>query len=674
MALSQDGKRLAYVTQGQRSMDSLWVIGTAPGSVPHALGLGKMPEWAPQGHRFAYYYAAAGSLQLRVYDESTGSRVVTQLRGGIRPTAALSGYVDEPLIFSWSPDGTRIAFTSEVSLEVWRGSSSQIDAPNHLLPRRDRRSAAAPVPTGAPVVLGRNAPLSAAMQGVLAATVGNRFQNGQFTGLAAESASVPGRVVNQLFVVDIASGRTRQLTADTSGFFYPAWSPSGRVIAVTSPEGREIRGHLPDTTNLYLVDTASGRAMRLTTGPGQKRLPAWSSDGAKVAYLTRSQMFDMASVMVVPGTGGTPLNVTELLDRQLYSFHFAPDGHSIIADVPEGTSRPVVRVDAISGRVETVTPPGDVVSDWALSRSGAMAWVHNDPRHYQVLAFVDRLGDSARTLVDLNPQVASWELGDQRVVQWRSLEGDTLEGVLILPVGYTSGIRYPLVVDGYSGNTNSLQAGVIKANQTLAARGYAVFLPNHRGPHIYQNYQLKGKRYTDKGKGLKGIDVLVDDVLSGIDTLIAQGIVDSTRLAIFGYSNGGATVNYLITRTTRFRCAISAAPAVTDRATDFFLNWDPSYAVFWDEGYAPWERPDLYAAVSPVYHLDRVRTPLLLAVGDRDAGFLLGTLEMYRGLRWLNRDVTLLRYPGQAHVFEGPAMVDFWNRAYRFLDDHLSRN
>ncbi len=661
LALAPDGTLLAYVSGGERVADSVWVTGTKPGSVPRALGPGKMPRWAPEGRRLAFYSARTGSLQLWLYDADVGSvRVVTRMPAGINPSAPLSGHIDEPLTYTWSGDGAQIAFTSEVAIpDPEQGKQASIELPVRI---------------GAPAVFDRNAPLDAAMRGVFVASVGNRFVNGRFTGLDATPWARSRRAVNQVFVVELASGRLRQLTADTAGYFYPAWAPSGHTIAATSPEGRVSRAHLPDTTNIYLLNEQTGGATRLTSGPGLKRLPAWSGDGSTVAYVTRSQMFGLQAVMVVPANGGAPSNVTERLDRQVENFHFTPDGRSILTIVPDGVARPLVRIDLASQRAEPLTPPGAVVSDVAVSRSGLLAWVSNDVRHYQLISVVVAPGDSARALVDLNPQTATWELGDQRVVRWKTAGGDTLDGVLILPIGYRPGTRYPLVVDGYGGHTNSLQTSVINANQTLAARGYVVFLPNHRGPHIYQNYQSWGRVYTDKGKGPQGIAVLVDDILSGVDTLIAQGLADSTRLALFGYSNGGGAVNYMITRTTRFRCAISAAPAVTDRAADFFLLGDPSYPLFWDEGYTPWERPDLYAAVSPVYHLDRVHTPLLLAVGDRDTAFLLGTLEMYRGLRWLHRDVTLLRYRDQSHELEGAALEDLWNRVYAFLDDHLTRN
>jgi dipeptidyl aminopeptidase/acylaminoacyl peptidase len=659
LALAPDGRRLAYVVSGDRSADSVWVVTTTPGSRPRSLGPGKLPRWAPNGTTLAFYSARGGSFQLWLYEEATGAvRPLTHVRGGIRPSAPLSGPPDELLLYSWAPDGKQLVFTMEVSV----GEA--------MAPPSDSLT---PAPPPIAVVLDRTAPLADAMAGVFAVTPGNRFVHGRFTQTSKDSPRRTARMSNQVFVVAVHSGEVRQLTTDTAGYFYPAWSPNGRTLAVASPEGRPATWHLPDTTQLYLVGVATGQATRLTTGPGQKRLPVWTPRGTKVAYLARPQFFGLSAIETVPADGSAPASVVSgQLDRNVADFQFAPDGRAVYAAVPNGVTQPVVRIELGSGRVEWLTLLGEVISEVAVAPSGTLAWVRSDRRHSQVLMVAPHPGGTPQVLVDINPQTASWQLGEQRVVRWRNQVGDTLEGVVILPVGYQAGRRYPLVVDGYSGRRDVLQATTVLANQTLAQRGYVVFFPNHRAPHTYQNYQLKGRAYEDKGRGPGGIAVLIDDLTSGVDTLIAHGLVDARRMCLFGFSNGGASVSYVLTRTSRFRCAVAAAPAVTDRALSFFLNWDPSYALFWADGHAPWERPELYAALSPVYQLDRIQTPLLLAVGDHDVGFILGTLALYRGLRWLERDVTLVRYPGQGHVLTGAALADFWARVYAFFAEHLT--
>ncbi len=674
LALSPDGTRLAYVlADDDETYDTLMVIGTTNVTTPRALGAGIMPRWSPRGHVLAFYSARGDgrTLQLWLYDDATGAlRQLTHVPGGIQPSAPLSAYNDSPLLYTWSPDGTRIAFTAEVSLAA--PSPAGVNQPYAISPSGRPGPLDTARRSGTPMVLDGQTPLAWAINGIFPATFGNRFENGRLVQETTDPTTGSPRVANELFITDVASGQVRRLTADMAGYFYPDWSPDGHTVAVASPEGRPATVHLPDTTNIYLIDVASGHAAALTSGAGMKLLPAWSPDGKWIAYCVVPGLFGMHAIMVARSTGGEPpRDLTAQLDRQVYEFTWAPDARAVLAAVPDGPFHPIVRLDLTSGRVTPATPVGNITHYFALARSGTMVWAYNDPQHRDVLALARTPGAPAQPLVDLNPQTATWRLGEQRVVHWHNHTGDTVDGILVLPTAYQAGVRYPLIVDGYSGFRNELQSSTIQANQTLAGRGYAVFLPGHRAPHTYQNYELKGKVYTDKGKGPPGIGVLVDDILSGVDTLIAQGIADSSRMCLFGYSNGGGTVNYMITHTARFRCAVSASAAVTDRATDFFVSGDPAYPMFWDEGHAPWQRPDVYVAVSPVYHLDQVRTPLLLSIGDHDAAMLLGTLEMYRGLRWLGRDVTLLRYPGQSHELEGAALEDFWTRVYAFFDQYL---
>jgi dipeptidyl aminopeptidase/acylaminoacyl peptidase len=107
----------------------------------------------------------------------------------------------------------------------------------------------------------------------------------------------------------------------------------------------------------------------------------------------------------------------------------------------------------------------------------------------------------------------------------------------------------------------------------------------------------------------------------------------------------------------------------------FFLNSDTAFYPRILGNITPWDNPSEYTAVSPIYHLDKVKIPILLAVGDRESNeFLLPMIEMYNGLRYLKRHVTLLRYPDQAHGFTGEALNDYVDRAYAFFDRHLKPN
>lgn len=307
-----------------------------------------------------------------------------------------------------------------------------------------------------------------------------------------------------------------------------------------------------------------------------------------------------------------------------------------------------------------------------VSRVGTIAWAQSDGASPARLYVRPPSQRAAYVLVDLTaPKLTRLQLGKQEVIRWKTRRGDDREGVLVKPVGYQEGRRYPLIVDAYPKVLNGFKASPMRPGQGWAAKGYAVFYPAGDGPHVWE-IPWKSMTNNTRAKGPKGVDVAVDDVLSGVDELIHRGIVDPDRMCLYGFSNGGAVVNQVVTKTTRFQCAVSVAAALSaDWSTRFFLSPGPKFIPLM-VGATPWENPQAYLELSALYRLDQVTTPMLLADGDNDGGFLLGAIEMYNGLRYLGKEVTFLRYPNQGHGFKGAAMQDFWARENAFFEKYLA--
>jgi dipeptidyl aminopeptidase/acylaminoacyl peptidase len=378
----------------------------------------------------------------------------------------------------------------------------------------------------------------------------------------------------------------------------------------------------------------------------------------------------MRSAFVVSSLGGVPVNVTARLARNVRQLRWEQSARSVIVNYEDGVSWSIARINVPTGVVKLIS------SDYpawrtqiTTSSSGAIAWAYSDGTSVGAIKMLPSGSGHPIALFDTNPQIRQWELGEQEVIKWRNHRGEEKEGILIKPINYEEGKRYPLIVDAYPMQGNWFKAYPMGANQGWASRGYAVFQPDPRTPHTIEGF-FKTDAFDQAGKGPRGWDVTVDDVVSGVNELIKRGIVDSHRMGLYGFSNGGGAVNYLVTRTTRFKCAVSVAGVYADWLRPLFLFTDsniPSWA-----GVTPWDDPEAYVQLSAIFHLDKVTTPMLLADGDNDGDFLLDSIEMYNGLRWLKREVTLLRYPGQGHGFEGKAMEDFWNREKAFFDKYLS--
>lgn len=664
LSLSPDGKMLAYSTWES----DLWLVATRPGSLPHQLAKGTFPLWSPDGKHLAYYSDVSGTFQLWVLDNDSGhAEQVTHVQGGIDPDhgSGMSGWRSDPLRYSWSPDGSKLVFPSQVTLA-------------QAIPKVQNQRAAAPLPndTQAPLVLTTTTPANWTLRGIFSREFSKGFTadwEKNTDSNSGDAYSLPARTVSQLFVIDVGTKTLKQLTNDDGMYFNPDWSPDGQRIVCASSEGRALHGEfwqLP-ATNIYLIDVITGAKQALTKGAGERRVPHWSPDGKWIAY-SFVERFGMQFVYVIPRGGGTPIKLTSALDRSVELFHWSPDSNSIIVVTQDGVSYPISRVAFPTGTFTRLSESAAAYR-WAtaISATGSFVWEESSKDSTGVIHILPVGAVSSYVLLNMNPQIKEWELGEQEVFRWKNRRGDEMEGILIKPVEYEEGHRYPLIVDGYPGIASGLAAGPMIGNQAWAARGYVVFFPDARAPHTWMN-RFRNPALDHAAKGPKGWDVTVDDVLSGVDELVGRGIVDPERMGLYGFSNGGGVVNYLVTRTDRFKCAVSVAGSLSDWIRPVLMHSDQTVLTTWAGDITPWDDPGGYIELSAVYHIRSVKTPMLLAVGDEDGDFLIDTIEMYNGLRWFGRDVTLLRYPGQEHGFTGVAFTDFWKRETSFFDKYLT--
>jgi dipeptidyl aminopeptidase/acylaminoacyl peptidase len=658
LELSPNGETLAYGLE-----ENLWVIGAKPGSTPRKIAHGNVPRWSPNGRYLAYYSDDSGTNQLWVFDfESSKKERVTDMQGGIDPDpwTRIIGFPHDALRVGWSPDSKRLIFASQVVVGNETHGKTQDAA---VVARSSIRS-------GTPLVLTADTPPQWTLSGILPhQTLDLQWAAWEKHSRMTKKASARPITESQLFVVDTKTKTIRQLTHDNGGCFNPDWSPDGRSIVCASSEGRSLVGAGSGPTQIHMIDTLSGSKTSLTVGRGNKRLPSWSPDGNWIAYLSSDDAFREA-LFVISTSENKAYDMTSKLDRVVRGFRWTDDGHSMAIMIADGLSNPILQIDVPSGTVEeTLTESSVSRRSLASSRSGRIAWEESNGSSYGVIRMEAGTSRTPYVVLDLNPQIDTWQLGKQEIVRWTNSRGDKLEGTVIKPAGYNEGQKYPLIVDGYPVLGNFFRGITLFGNQAWASRGYVVFNPHSRAPHVWVN-PIGSKAYDEAGKGPGGWDIAVDDVLSGVDELIRRGLVDPDRMGLYGMSMGGGIVDYLVTRTNRFKCAVSVGSMYPDWARPVLLEFDTAVPRLAGSK-TPWDDPAGYAQLSTVYHLDKVSTPMLLAVGDDDAFNLLGMIEMFNGLRWFRKDVTLLRYPNQGHVFTGASLRDFWNRENAFFDRYL---
>lgn len=635
LTLSPDGNTLAFSQGGD-----IWLLSTTAGSPARRIAAGWSPTWSQSGERIAYYSSGAEVPGVQVFaaDVGTGAvQQVTTVEGGVIPDQ-----------ISWSRDD-RLAFIVAVSQSPDKSAYDHAPEP-------------ASMERGFPLVLGPDSPDGYALDGII-------------TGVAGPH-SEPAEAL-EVFVHDLTSGDTKQLSRDGLGCLSLTWSPDGSTIACVSQGGFQNGAPISD---VHLLDGETGVSRQIAPGDPRADSPQWSPDGRRIAYARYSRAaLESSGVSVVElDAGGQATRTVDVFSGPVVDLAWAADGQSLFIVQTDGVTQPVLRIELSTRDVRRIGTSTGVVGPRSLSVSvtGTVAWTESRGDRPAVVRLLRPETSAPEDLYDPNPQLAGVHMGRQEIVQWRNRAGDEREGILILPVGYESGRRYPLLVSAYSEGThlNTFYSDPTPAfgNQRHAALGYAVFFPGPRVPWMYG-----GAATSDFVGGPAGWDVTVDDVESGVDVLIQRGFVDPDRMAIMGFSNGGAAATAVITRTDRYAAAVVAAPAN--------LNWVES-ALRQDNQAKRWiptrqfmgikedilENPAAYVAGSPVFQVGNITTPLLLAVGDRDnSSFTVPTVEVYLALRRLGRDVTLLRYAGMPHGFFGPSAVDLNERIDAFLDLHL---
>jgi dipeptidyl aminopeptidase/acylaminoacyl peptidase len=644
--LSADGLHLAYTVNRPYTVSEIWVADAHPNARPRFLAKGAVPRWSPDGKRIAFFAENEGKTQIWVADPGTGvARALTKFSAGIQLFSDIA-LIGLPIMgkrtFSWSPDSQAIA----LSVPLPRTSDR---APNVA-------TGSDPNLAKSPLVFTRDSPIGAGSVNVFKANESWRVRR--------------DRGDAHLFLINVTSGLTEQLTTNGTQYFDPSWSPDGASIVFISAESRPLLRLGPPATNVYELDLRSRLQKRLTTGDGIKVLPQISPDGKFVAYGEAADYTALGQIQVVKRDGGNPAMMTKRVNRSIRWFTWdAMRLDSLLVRVRDGVQEQVLRgsvTNALFSKVEGTSDSPQITSQ---AKDGTLAWSQDDPIHHGLIRVLRPNAQTPADLFNVNPQIASWTLGAQEIVKWRNSRGEQIEGVLIKPVGYRSDQSYPTVVDTYPGRLNDFKGDLIRANQVLAARGYAVLFTNSRAPHVAEIY-TKDAAFGDAARGEQGADIAFDDTMSGVEYLVKRGIADPSKLVLFGHSNASSTAGYVLTRTDRFKAAFLSGD-FSDWALTFFLAPEVEYIPFVFGG-EPWKNSGAYVKFSLLYHADRITTPLMLAVGDKDTMSLINSIELFNVLHLLRRDVTLVRYPdaGHAIALESPRHGnDFWNRVFMFFDE-----
>jgi dipeptidyl aminopeptidase/acylaminoacyl peptidase len=480
-------------------------------------------------------------------------------------------------------------------------------------------------------------------------------------------------VRQQVWLVDVITGKRRMLTSEPVDHEYPQWSPDGSRIAVKIPNRNGMH------SQIGLVDVATGEVTLIGPRDGIAGCWAWSPDGSRLLIAgdtEQSWQFDVFLYMVDskatkrltadlacqpdPGvpTMTPPSQPVWIDDRRavLHALHGGSSGLYEI-DVEEDI---VEQVHDWHGQNAFLNadPSGRffVQSGSSLDSAGHLVRFDRETRG------AHRIVEPNRRLLARTPAACAERIEIER--------GEfTIQAWLLFPPEFDPRRRYPIVLDVHGGPNSWYGPGFNPTQQALAGAGFLTLFSNPRGSGSY------GRRFTQQViRDWGGEDFL--DLMAVLDTALERPYAEATRCGVIGYSYGGFMASWIIGHTDRFRAAVIGAPVVD--LVSFYGTADIGHDFGpMQIGSKPHDDPEEYRRRSPITYLHKAKTPTLILHGEADDRVPISQGEqLFTTLKENGCEAEFLRYPGGSHVSvtrTGPPAhrLDYLERITDWFARHL---
>ncbi len=610
--ISPNGSRVAYARRSNdimsdQAVSNIWIV-DADGKNHRPLLSGAQsyssPRWSPSGDRLAYVSSDGDrGAQIHVRWMDTGqTAVLSNVRGG-------------PSSLSWSPDGTKIAFSMFV-----KGEGATLAKP---LATPEGAKWAPPV------------------------TVINAMR------YRADGAGYLEHGNTHLFVLSADGGTPRQITEGDIDHGGPySWSADGQRLYFAANIQDEWQ-HDPLEAELWSVDVSNGELTQLTERNGPDFSPVVSPDGSKLAYLgfdDKGMGYHNSDVVIMDIEDGSTRVLTADFDRTIDDVQWTGSSNRLYIQYDDRGKTHLASL-SLSGEMKVLA---DDIGGVGLGRpytSGGFSVANNGAYAYTA-GRADRPSDVAvgrsnrapKRVTALNEDLlGNRQLGSVEALTWQSsADGLEIQGWLVKPPGFDASKQYPLMLEIHGGPFSAYGPQFSAEVQLYAAAGYVVLYSNPRGSTSY-GYDFANEIHHN----YPGQDY--DDLMSGIDAVIARGFIDEESLFVTGGSGGGVLTAWIVGKTDRFRAAVVAKPVINWASFALTSDGAPFYSMYWFDK-MPWEDPAGYWARSPLSLVGNVSTPTALLTGEVDYRTPLGESEQYyQALKIRKVDTILVQIPEASH-------------------------
>ena len=600
--ISPNGQYVAYsVTEANweenEFVQQIWIAVLATGEryqLTSAKKSSQNPKWSPDSTRIAFASERDGKRQVYLIHPRGGeAQQLTSEENGVDS-------------MEWSPDGNSIAFTSA-------GPDTKA--------KKDRKE-----------------------------------KYGEFDVIGGDYANVRLWLVKTPAGIPADPKQRPQPDALTQGDKFSVgdfeWSPDSKHIAFSAARDTDLSSS--GTAQIYTVDVSDKLVRKLLDSKGPNSRPRWSPDGTQLAFVTGNGdpffFYKNTHIAVVPASGGEPRIVTAQFDEDPSIIDWGPDGIYFAAFLKSNAH--LFRVNPETLALERISSPDSFfVPDASFTPDHRMfAAIGAAPNRFSEVFVSSTRNFAPKYLTNVSEQWKDFRLTTREVIEWKSSDGTPIQGVLVKPPDYDASRKYPLLVVIHGGPTG-FDTPVAAADryypvERFAAKGALILRPNYRGS---AGYGEKFRSLNVRNLGLGDYQ----DVISGVDSLIAKGIVDKDRVGAMGWSQGGYISAFITTYSNRFK-AVSVGAGISDWMT-YYVNTDIHPFTRQYLKATPWEDPDIYQKTSPIFYVNQASTPTLIQHGDQDKRVPPpNAFELYQALKDRGVPVKLILYKGFGHPINKP--------------------